>query len=289
LLELIELRTVLGDGAMGTMLLEHGLSPGDCPEAWNLEHPEIVSSIHQGYVDAGSDFIETNTFGANPIKLARFDLDRKLEDIIRAGVDLARQAAGKRCLVAASIGPTGALLQPYGDTPREKVADAFRATVQAVAQADIDFFLVETMSDPEEARLAIGAIREFSDRPIVATMAFTKGAKGYRTMMGTTPEQCATVLADAGAHIVGVNCCAGTGEAAEIVAEMRQVSSYPLIAQPNAGAPKLERGRAVYPESPQSFARGMEQVLAEGAVIIGGCCGTTPEHILEIASLMGKC
>lgn len=289
LLELVELRPVLGDGAMGTMLLERGLKVGACPEVWNLEQPEVVAGVHKAYVDVGCDFIETNTFGANPIKLARFGLEDRLNDIIKAGIDLARKAAGDACLVAASVGPTGALLQPYGDTPREKVADAFRATAQIMAEAGVDFFIVETMSDLEEAKLAIGAIREFSDKPVVATMTFTRGPKGFRTVMGATPQQCAVALAEAGAHILGTNCCAGPKEAAEIIAEMGEASRCPLIAQPNAGIPKLEAGKTTYPESPESFAAGIEEVLARGAMIVGGCCGTTPQHIREVAALMGKC
>ncbi len=289
LLELVELRPILGDGAMGTMLLARGLQMGDCPEAWNLDHPDVVKGIHDDYVAASCDFIETNTFGANPIKLSRFALEGKIEEIIASAVDIARRAAGERCMVAASIGPTGALLQPYGDISREKVADAFRVTARLVEKAGVDFFIVETMSDLEEAKLAIGAIKEYSRKPIVATMAFSKGAKGYRSMMGATPQQAALALVDAGAHLVGTNCCAGPLEAAEILSEMRQTTDCPLVAQPNAGLPKLEGGNAIYPETPESFAAGMEKVLAEGASIIGGCCGTTPEHIREIALLMGKC
>jgi 5-methyltetrahydrofolate--homocysteine methyltransferase len=288
LLELVELRAILGDGGMGTMLQEHGLAVGDCPEALNLDRPGLITQVHSAYRDAGCDFIETNTFGANPIKLGRYGLDSRTDEVVKAGVDLARSAAGETCMVAGSVGPTGALLKPYGECPRDQVADAFRQTARAMEQAGVDFFVVETMSDPDEAILAIGAIKEISKRPVVATMSFSKGTKGYRTMMGTSPQEAATRLTDAGADIVGTNCCIGPAEALDIMTEMREVASRAMIAQPNAGLPTVEGGKTVYPETPQTIAGGMEKLLGAGIRILGGCCGTTPAHMKAIALFMGK-
>jgi 5-methyltetrahydrofolate--homocysteine methyltransferase len=281
-------RPVLGDGAMGSILLDSGLRMGDCPEAWNLEKPDVIAGVHTAYREAACDFIEANTFGASPIRLARYSLDSKTEDIIKAGIDLARGAAGTSCMVAGSVGPTGALLEPYGEITRDEMTGAFGRQARAMEEAGVDFFLVETMTDPNEAILAIGAIKEASSKPVVATMSFSKGAKGYRTMMGTSPQEAATAMTAAGADYVGTNCSTGPAEALEIMTEMRQVTPVALIAQPNAGLPAFESGVATYPESPETMAKGLAGLLASGVRIIGGCCGTTPAHMKEIASLMGK-
>lgn len=289
LVEMIEFRPILGDGAMGTMLLERGLEMGDCPEAWNLEKPEVIIDIHRSYARAGSDFVETNTFGANAIKLARYGLDSKLDEIITAGVQAARKGAGDSVMVAGSIGPTGAVLEPYGDVPSEQVHDAFIGTARAMDGAGIDFFLIETMSDPDEARLAIAAAKKVSKKPIVATMAFSKGAKGYRTMMGTSPADAAAAMLEAGAHYVGTNCCSGFDEALVIMTNMLAASPAAVVVQPNAGLPSYEAGKVTYPETPEAMAEGAVKLLETGMRIVGGCCGTTPAHIREIGTLIGKC
>lgn len=289
IVELARLRPVLGDGAMGTMLQEHGFKSGDCPEVWNLERPEVIIDIHKAYGEAGCDFVETNTFGANTIKLSRYNLANKLEEIVARAVDLARQAAGDSCLIAGSVGPTGVLLQPYGDYTRDEVGDAFRGTARAMEDAGVDFFLVETMSDVNEALLAVEAVKEASERPILATMAFSEGARGYRTMMGVSPQEAATSLTAAGVALVGTNCCAGVDEAVGILTDMVEATPLAVIAQPNAGLPALVSGKAVYPESPRAMAEGVSRLLTCGARIIGGCCGTTPAHIREMGSGLGKC
>jgi 5-methyltetrahydrofolate--homocysteine methyltransferase len=289
LLDMLELRPILGDGAMGTTLLESGLKMGDCPEIWNLERAGVITDIHRAYAEAGSDFVETNTFGANAIKLARYELDQKVEEIIKAAVEAARKGVGDNVMVAGSIGPTGALLEPYGDVPAGKVRDTFVEVAQAMDRAGVDFFLIETMSDPEEARLAIGAAKEVSARPVVATMAFSKGAKGYRTMMGTSPTDAANTMVGAGADLVGTNCCSGAQEALEIMGAMLDSSPVAVVAQPNAGLPVYESGNIRYPETPEAVAAGAVKLFEKGMRIVGGCCGTTPAHIKEIGTMIGKC
>ena len=289
LLDMLELRPILGDGAMGTTLLESGLKMGDCPEIWNLERAGVITDIHRAYAEAGSDFVETNTFGANAIKLARYGLDQKVEEIIKAAVEAARKGVGDNVMVAGSIGPTGALLEPYGDVPAGKVRDAFVEVAQAMDRAGVDFFLIETMSDPEEARLAIGAAKEVSAKPVVATMAFSKGAKGYRTMMGTSPTDAANTMVGAGADLVGTNCCSGAQEALEIMGAMLDSSPVAVVAQPNAGLPVYESGNIRYPETPEAVAAGAVKLFEKGMRIVGGCCGTTPAHIKEIGTMIGKC
>ena len=199
---------------MGTMLQMHGLTSGECPEAWNLDRPEAVKATHEAYAGAGCDFITTNTFGANPIKLSRHGLDSRIEDMIARGVELARGAAGGGCMVAGSVGPTGGLLEPYGELPSSEVAAAFEVSARLLEKAGVDFFIVETMIDLNEALLAARAVRDASDKPLVSTMAFTKGARDIRTVMGTSPEQAAAGLEEAGANIIGTNCCSGMEEAA---------------------------------------------------------------------------
>lgn len=288
LLELIELRPVLGDGAMGTMLQSQGLAMGESPETWNLEKPDAIAATHRAYADAGCDFVTTNTFGANPIKLSRHGLEEKIGEIISRGVELARGAAGDRCMVAGSVGPTGGLLEPYGELPSEEVADAFRVAALLLEEAAVDFFIVETMTDLNEAVLAARAVREVSDRPLVATMAFTKGARDIRTVMGVSPEQAAAGLEEAGANVVGTNCCSGMEEAAAIMKEIVAATGLPTIAQPNAGLPVPDGDRVIYPETPEAMAAGLETLLGMGVNIVGGCCGTTPDHLARMGMLLGR-
>jgi 5-methyltetrahydrofolate--homocysteine methyltransferase len=288
ILDLLKSRPVLGDGAMGTMLQLKGLVTGDCPEAWNLDHSEIVEGIHREYREAGCDFVTSNTFGANPIKLARSGLESRFAEVVERGVELARRGAGQACMVAGSMGPTGVLLEPYGDTPADRVKEAFRAVAEALDGAGVDFLLVETMTDLAEARLALEAAKEVSSRPLAATMSFAKGAKGYRTVMGTSPEEAARDLVVAGAAIVGTNCVGGVAEATDIMEIMVPASSVPALAQPNAGLPEVGPDGVVYPETPDSMAKGLEALLATGVRAVGGCCGTTPAHIRKMASVLGK-
>ncbi len=281
IVDLAGTRVVLGDGAMGTMLQTHGLEFGECPERFNLERPEILRMIHRAYADAGSEFVTTNTFGANRIGLARYGLEGRIGEIVSRAVASAREAVGDSVLVAASIGPTGALLEPYGDVAPECVKEAFREVAEHLEREDIDFFIVETMTDVNEALLAIEGIKAVSDRPIVATMSFQTTPKGMRTVMGHQPADCAARLRDAGAAIVGTNCCKGVEEARWIIEEMGGVG-VPLIAQPNAGIPVIEEGKAVYNQTPARMAAEIPELLNAGVSIIGGCCGTTPDHISAI-------
>ncbi len=282
IVEMAQERVVLGDGAMGTMLQKHGLEFGECPERFNLEKPQVVRMIHEAYVDAGAEYVETNTFGANRIGLARYGLEGRLAEIVKAAVGAAREAAGERVLVAASVGPTGALLEPYGDVPRAEVREAFREAASCFEAEAVDFFIVETMTDINEALLALEGIKAVSDRPVVATMSFQKSPKGMRTVMGHEPADCAARLRDAGAAVVGTNCSSGATEAVWIIGEMGDVG-VPLMAQPNAGIPAIVEGKPVYNETPERMAADAPALLAAGVRIIGGCCGTTPEHIRAMA------
>ena len=263
------------DGATGTMLQAAGLGPGECPELWNFEHPDQVRAVHRGYVEAGADLVETNTFGGNGIKLAKYSLQDRGPELCRAGVKLAQEACEGRALVAASVGPLGELLQPLGDLPQEQAQAAFQEQVEAVAEAGADVIIVETMSDLEEAKLAIQAAKS-TGLPVICSLAFEPNGK---TMMGLDPAQGAVGLAEAGADVVGANCGTGPKEMVPVIEQMKQATDLPILAQPNAGQPELIEGKTVFRATPEEIAEYGAKFVTIGARLVGGCCGTTPDHI----------
>jgi 5-methyltetrahydrofolate--homocysteine methyltransferase len=280
--ELLAASPVLTDGAWGTELQARGLQAGDCPDAWNLSHPERVEEVARAYVEAGSRIILTNTFGANRIMLARHELAGKAQEINRAGVAISRRAAGSRARVFASMGPCGKLL--FAEEVREEeVTLAFEEQARALADAGADAIVIETMSDPAEARLAVAAAAA-TGLPVIACMTFDSGREHDRTMMGTTPEEAAGALTTAGADVVGANCGQGAEGYVAICKRLRAATSLPLWMKPNAGLPEILDGRLHYRETPQSFAGHAQALVAAGASFIGGCCGTAPEFIRELAA-----
>lgn len=269
-------RHYLLDGGMGTMLQERGLQAGGKPELLNLSAPEVVRDVHAAYVEAGSDIITTNTFGAS-----RHKLGCDPAPYIQAAVRLAREAGAP--LVALDLGPTGAMLQPMGEMPFELAYDLFAEQVEAGVRAGADLILVETMSDLLECKAAVLAAREHSDLPVFATMTF--GADG-RTFLGTEPRTAAVALTALGVDAVGINCSLGPRELLPMVREMIRCTHLPVIVQPNAGIPRLVDGQTVFQVGPEEFADCMADFQAEGAAILGGCCGTTPRHIAAVKARM---
>ncbi len=271
---------VLCDGAMGTMLIERGLKLGDCPEAWNLSRPEVLTEIARQYAEAGADMVETNTFGGTPLKLAQYGLDSRTEDITRSAIRAARTGAGANVLVALSCGPTGRLLNPFGDTEPEEILASFERQIKAAVSEGIDAIIIETMTDLTEATLAIRAAKQCAPGiPVAATMTFDPTPRGFVTVMGVTIERAAAGLIAAGADLIGSNCGNGIDQMVQIANEFRKQSATPLIIQANAGLPVLKDNRAVYTESPPFMAERVRQLLEAGVAIMGGCCGTTPDHI----------
>lgn len=273
---------VLSDGAMGTMLQGYGLSAGICPELWNVEKPEAVRAVHAAYLDAGSLLIGTNTFGGNRLKLDAYGLGSRVYELNFAGVSIARGVAATEGFVAASIGPTGKFIEPLGDLMFEEAADAFEE--QAVAQADAgaDVILIETFTDLAETKAALtGALK--TGLPCFCTMAFDTGG---HTMMGVDPVTAAVELTDAGAAGVGANCGLGPAETLDIVRIMRDAASSLIIAQPNAGLPQIVGGQTVYNSTPDEMAAYAVEFARSGVNVIGGCCGTTPEHIRAMAAAL---
>ncbi len=278
-----EERVILFDGALGTMLQEAGLPPGECPELWNLKHPESVAAVHQAYVEAGAKVVETNTFGGNTIRLSSYGLEKKVESINRHGVELARQAAAGRALVAAAVGPTGRFLEPVGDLNRKKAEEAFTRQVAGLLMGEPDLIIVESMSDLEEARCALAAVRKLTELPVVVQMTFERGG---RTIFGIGPEEAARVLVSEGADVVGANCSVGPQELLPVVEKMAQVVKVPVSVLPNAGLPEIRGDKTVYPVGPEAFASWVPKLVAAGARVVGGCCGTSPIYIQVMAEVI---
>jgi 5-methyltetrahydrofolate--homocysteine methyltransferase len=279
--------TLVCDGATGTMLFEMGLEPGACPEAIALTRRELLDDIATQYLQAGADIVETCTFGASPLKLAQYNLDARTEEINRAAVEAVRRVVGGRAYVGASVGPSGKILQPYGDVSETQVYGSYRRQLEALVAAGIDCVLIETMLDINEARLAIRAAKDVSaDIPVTATMTFDATPRGFFTIMGTDVAGAVSGLVDAGADVVGSNCGNGIEKMVEIARVFRDATDHPLIIQSNAGLPETVGGKVVYRETPEFMSERVEQLLELGVAIIGGCCGTTPDHIKAFRALV---
>jgi 5-methyltetrahydrofolate--homocysteine methyltransferase len=275
---------LVGDGAMGTTLMDAGLPPGACGAAWNLERPQEVERVHRAFVEAGADFVLTNTFRANPIALARHGLAGECEALNREGARIARSAAGDAVLIFGDLGPTGGLLEPYGDLSEAAVEQAYRVQARALAEAGVDALLFETFQSAAELRCGLRAARQESDLPLIASMTFAPQANGaYRDLMGEGPEALVRLGAEFGCAAIGTNCGQGIRTMPLLVAEIRRLApGVPIICQPNAGVPKLEHGVTVYREDAAVFGRWVPEVYAAGAGIIGGCDGATAEHVRVI-------
>lgn len=269
------------DGAMGTLLQAAGLPAGAAPETFNLERPSIVENIHRRYIDAGANIITTNTFGASPLKLAHFDLIDRLDELNRAAVEIARNAIDGRAIkIAADIGPSGRFVEPIGDLSFDDAFDNFYAQARALAAAKPDYFILETFIDLQEIRAALLACKAADPSiPIIAQMSFQ--ADG-RTVTGTPPEVAALVLYKLGASIVGVNCSLGPEDLIGVVERMHRHCPIPISCQPNAGLPTLVDGKTIFPLAPNEFASFAPRLIRAGASYLGGCCGTSPEHIREL-------
>jgi 5-methyltetrahydrofolate--homocysteine methyltransferase len=272
----LKTEVLLFDGAMGTMLMERGIGPGETSETWILSRPDDIAAVHQAYFDAGADIATTATFGATSIKLAHAGLSGKVAEINRKGAELAKSVCPTGRFVAGDIGPTGKLLKPAGDADEGALRDAFSEQSEALAEGGVDLFIIETMIDLKEALIALSAARE-TGLPVFVTVTFDKKPRGYFTIMGDRPADAAKRLADAGAAAVGTNCTLRINEMIDVVAEMRAATDVPIVAQPNAGKPELVNGKMTYPDGPEVYAVGTPALIRAGARIVGGCCGTTPE------------
>ena len=278
-LDALDTRVLVCDGAMGTMLYTKGVFLNRCFDELNLTRPDLVLDVHREYLRAGADLIETNTFGANRFKLGHFGLADETARINREGAVIARRAAAGRAWVAGSIGPLGQRIEPWGRTSAEDAEAAFRDQARALVEGGVDLFMLETFGDVNEIVAAIRAVRSVSSLPIVAQV--TTGEDGH-TPDGTPPEVFAAALQRAGADVIGVNCSVGPAAMLETVEAMARVSSARLAAQPNAGRPREVDGRSLYLSSPEYMASYARRFIAAGARLVGGCCGTSPEHTRQM-------
>ncbi len=284
-IKLVNETIVLFDGGIGTQLQAVGLELGQAPESWNLDKPDLVEKVHQDYIKAGAQVVTTNSFGASPLKLAAISLDNQTLQINQAAAAIARRAAGDDSFVAGSIGPTGALLM-MGDVDAQKLEQGFITQARGLLLGGADLFIIETMSDLQEAVLALRAVKSISDKPAIVSMTFEPGQHGYRTMMGIDIPTAVKELEENGADAIGTNCGIGMDKAIEIVKEIKELTTRPILAEPNAGLPRLEQDKTVYDELPAEMAQKLPDLINSGARIVGGCCGTTPEHTRHFRAIL---
>lgn len=278
--QFVEQGPIILDGATGTNLQEAGMPIGVCPEEWILENPEVMKKLQADYVKAGTQIVYAPTFTANRIKLAEYGLEDRLEEMNRNLVALSKEAVGDRAYVAADLTMTGQQLFPLGEMMFEELVDIYKEQASVLVDAGVDLFVVETMMSLQECRAAVIAIREVCNLPIMVTLTYNEDG---RTLYGTTPEVATVVLQSLGADVIGINCSTGPEEMLEPVRKMAEYATIPILAKPNAGLPELENGKTVYKTTPEEFARVGKQLVEAGAAILGGCCGTTPEHIRALA------
>ena len=278
---------LLGDGAWGTLLYSMGLDSTECPELWNITNPGRVLDVARSYVEAGANIIETNSFGGSGLKLDMYGLGERADEINRAAAMISREAAGENVYVFGSIGPTGKILM-MGDVTEQEVYDSFAAQALSLEKGGADALIIETMTALDEAKIAISAAKNNSSLPVICTFSFDKTVDGkYRTMMGVSPAEMLAALTESGADIMGTNCGNGLDGMIDIVKEIREVnSSVLLMVQANAGIPEIIDGKSYFKEGPSEMAEKLFHLIDQNVNIIGGCCGTTPEHIARFAEVI---
>jgi 5-methyltetrahydrofolate--homocysteine methyltransferase len=285
--EFLETRGVLlADGATGTNYQLMGIEPGVAPEEWVFDAPERVGELHRRFAQAGSDLVLTCTFGASPVRLEDGPLAGRARDLSARAVEIARAAVGDEVLVAGSLGPTGQLVEPFGPLTEEAAVSAFREQATALVDGGVDLLVLETFFAREEAVWAAEAVRSVTDLPLVMSFSFDQGT---RTMMGLAPADVAAAAHAAGATAYGANCGRSLEDTAELITQFLDAGTNgPLWIKPNAGVPQVVAGAVVYPEDPESFAARVGEFAERGARIVGGCCGSTPEHIAALARRLGR-
>ena len=280
-------KTIIFDGAMGTMLMAAGLSSGEPPVAWNLEKPQVVADVHKKYYEAGSDVVHTNTFVGNPLKLIDPELREKMAVLNIEGAKIAKGVCPAGKFVAGDMGPTGKLLKPIGDLSPEEAAASFFQQASALIKGGVDFISIETMYSLEETILAVQEAKKAGEGIVViASITYNRTKKGFYTMMGEGVAACVSGLEEAGADVIGANCSLGSKDMIDLTKEIRAATKRPILIQPNAGNPEFNEGLTTYSQTPAEFALDIKAIKGEGADMVGGCCGTTPEFIEEINKII---
>ena len=278
-------KILVSDGAMGTELQKRGLIPGNCPEEFNITHPEIIKSIYNEYYTAGSDIVTTNSFGANRYRLKFFGYEKKVEEFNEASVRLAKEICPKDKFIAGSIGPLGEIIEPLGTISELDAFNAFAEQAAILENSGVDVIFIETMMALEEISIAVKAVKDKTNLPISASMTFELGKAGLKTPWGVDIKTAVKTLTELGVDIIGSNCGKGFDEMVEVVKEFKSVTNKPIIAQANAGLPEFINGESVYNETAQIIAPKVKNILKAGAKIIGGCCGTNPHHIKKLREI----
>lgn len=281
--DLFQKGPIILDGATGSNLMAKGMPMGVCPEDWIYHHKDAIVSLQKAYVEAGTQILYAPTFTANRIKLAEYDMEDRLEELNRAMVRYSREAAGDRAFVAGDLTMTGRQLYPVGDLMFEDLVDVYKEQVRAILKEGVDLFVIETMMSLQECRAALLAVKETCDLPVMISLTYNEDG---RTLYGTSPEIAMVVLEHMGADIVGVNCSTGPLAMIPLVKAMLPYADIPIMVKPNAGMPELENGETVYKMTPEEFADACEQLVDAGASVVGGCCGTRPDHIKALADRM---
>lgn len=280
-----ETKTILFDGGMGSEIIKRGIKPGKLPDLLNIEEPQVIRSIHQAYYEAGSDMVQTNTFGSSYLNLKNHKLEERLVEINQKALEIINKICPKNHLIVGDIGPSGIFKPPVGKATTDMWQSSFKKQVE-VLNSGVDLWHIETVSDIEEMRAAIRAIKEVSSKPIISSMTYRKTKRGFFTIMGDSLEKCVEIQINEGADVIGSNCTLGSNEMVDLMKEFNNVTDRPISIKPNAGKPRLKESTTVYDQSVQEFAQDIIKIINLGAKIVGGCCGTTPQTIQEIKKEM---
>ncbi len=287
--DIIREKIVLLDGGFGTELIARGFPQGACPETWNVEKPEVVKEIYKSYFDAGSDAVLTNSFGGSKIKLESYGQGDRCYELNQAAAQIAKETKPKGKFVAGSMGPIGKFLKPVGEYEEDAFEDAYAEQARGLSDGGVDFLLIETQYDLKEALCALRGARKVTDKPIFVTMTFTKGPRGYFTIMGNSVGQCVEELEKEKVPVIGTNCTLNSEEMVDVIRQLREATSLPIIAQANAGKPSVSgEGEVSYEQTIEDYLRFIPQMIQNGANLIGGCCGTNPEYIKRMAEIIQK-
>ncbi|MFW9826849.1 MAG: homocysteine S-methyltransferase family protein [Candidatus Thorarchaeota archaeon] len=278
-------KIVLFDGGMGTELIKRGLEPGKVSDLLNIEQPEIISEIHKSYYDAGSDMCQTNTFGSTPMNLRRHNLEVKIKEIIENALINIKKACPSECLIVGDIGPTGEFRPPVGNATGEGWYTSFLTQVKLLEKG-VDLWHIETISDLEEMLMAIKAVREVSNKPLIASITYKKTKRGFFTIMGDSLEKCIETLNNEKVDVIGANCTLGSNDMLELLKSAINYTEKPLSVKPNAGQPIVKDNKTYYEQPVKEFVNDIRKMIELGAKIVGGCCGTTPKTIREIKELI---